>query len=123
MSELKPQSEPRERTQSYDMKNKLFVMSAASGAGKTTLKDLVIKDFPDIKYSISATTRKPREGEVDGVHYFFKTKEEFEKLIKEDGLIEWNEVHGNYYGTPKSFVERRLPKETASCSTLTFSAR
>lgn len=90
------------------MKNKLFVMSAASGAGKTTLKDLVIKDFPDIKYSISATTRKPREGEIDGVHYFFKTKEEFEKLIKEDGLIEWNEVHGNYYGTPKSFVEHTL---------------
>ncbi len=83
-------------------------MSAASGAGKTTLKDLVIKDFPDIKYSISATTRKPREGEVNGVHYFFKTKEEFEKLIKEDGLIEWNEVHGNYYGTPKSFVEQTL---------------
>lgn len=90
------------------MNNKLFVMSAASGAGKTTLKDLVIKDFPDIKYSISATTRKPREGEVNGVHYFFKTKEEFEELIKNDGLIEWNEVHGNYYGTPKSFVEQTL---------------
>lgn len=83
-------------------------MSAASGAGKTTLKDLVIKDFPDIKYSISATTRQPRAGEVDGVHYFFKTKEEFEELIKNDGLIEWNEVHGNYYGTPKSFVEQTL---------------
>lgn len=83
-------------------------MSAASGAGKTTLKDLVIKDFPDIKYSISATTRQPRAGEVDGVHYFFKTKEEFEELIKNDGLIEWNEVHGNYYGTPKSLVEQTL---------------
>ena len=90
------------------MKNKLFVMSAASGAGKTTLKDKVIGEFPDIVYSISATTRKPREGEVDGVHYFFMTKEEFEKLIKEDGLIEWNEVHGNYYGTPKFFVEDML---------------
>lgn len=90
------------------MKNKLFVMSAASGAGKTTLKDKVIGEFPDIVYSISATTRKPREGEVDGVHYFFKTKDEFEKLIKEDGLIEWNEVHGNYYGTPKFFVEDML---------------
>ena len=90
------------------MKSKLFVMSAASGAGKTTLKDKVIGEFPDIVYSISATTRKPREGEVDGVHYFFKTKEEFEKLIKEDGLIEWNEVHGNYYGTPKFFVEDML---------------
>ncbi|MBO7551110.1 MAG: guanylate kinase [Fibrobacter sp.] len=90
------------------MRNKLFVMSAASGAGKTTLKDKVIGEFPDIVYSISATTRKPREGEVNGVHYFFKTKEEFEKLIKEDGLIEWNEVHGNYYGTPKFFVEDML---------------
>jgi guanylate kinase len=90
------------------MKNKLFVMSAASGAGKTTLKDKVIGEFPDIVYSISATTRSPREGEVNGVHYFFKTKEEFEKLIKEDGLIEWNEVHGNYYGTPKFFVEDML---------------
>lgn len=90
------------------MNNKLFVMSAASGAGKTTLKDKVIGEFPDIVYSISATTRKPREGEVNGVHYFFKTKEEFEKLIKEDGLIEWNEVHGNYYGTPKFFVEDML---------------
>ena len=90
------------------MKNKLFVMSAASGAGKTTLKDLVIKDFPDIKYSISATTRKPREGEIDGVHYFFKTKKEFEQMITDDGLIEYNLVHGNYYGTPKSFVEKTL---------------
>ena len=90
------------------MKNKLFVMSAASGAGKTTLKDLVIKDFPDIKYSISATTRKPREGEIDGVHYFFKTKEEFEQMIKDDALVEYNLGHGNYYGTPKSFVENTL---------------
>ena len=90
------------------MRNKLFVMSAASGAGKTTLKDLVIKDFPDIKYSISATTRKPREGEIDGVHYFFKTKEEFEQMIKENALVEYNLVHGNYYGTPKSFVEKTL---------------
>lgn len=90
------------------MKNKLFVMSAASGAGKTTLKDLVIKDFPDIKYSISATTRKPREGEIDGVHYFFKTKEEFELMIKDNALVEYNLVHGNYYGTPKSFVEKTL---------------
>ncbi|MCQ2055179.1 MAG: guanylate kinase [Fibrobacter sp.] len=90
------------------MNNKLFVMSAASGAGKTTLKDKVIAEFPDIVYSISATTRKPREGEVNGVHYFFKTKEEFEQLIKENGLIEWNEVHGNYYGTPKFFVEDML---------------
>ena len=90
------------------MQNKLFVMSAASGAGKTTLKDKVIGEFPDIVYSISATTRKPREGEVNGVHYFFKTKEEFEQMIKDDALVEYNLVHGNYYGTPKSFVEDML---------------
>lgn len=83
-------------------------MSAPSGAGKTTLKDLVIKEFPDLCYSISATTREPREGEIDGIHYFFKTREEFKKMIAENGLVEWNEVHGNFYGTPKSFVEKKL---------------
>lgn len=92
------------------MKNRLFVMSAASGAGKTTLKDKVIQKFPDIRYSISATTRAPRAGEIDGVHYFFKTKEEFLKMIEDDALVEWNEVHGNFYGTPKSFVEETLAK-------------
>lgn len=90
------------------MKNKLFVMSAPSGAGKTTLKDLVIREFPDIHYSISATTRPPREGEMEGVHYFFKTREEFFFMIENNLLVEWNEVHGNYYGTPKSFVEDTL---------------
>ncbi len=90
------------------MKHALFVISAPSGAGKTTLKDLVIREFPDLVYSISATTRKPREGEIDGVHYFFKTREEFQKMIAENALVEWNEVHGNFYGTPKSFVEKTL---------------
>jgi guanylate kinase len=83
-------------------------MSAPSGAGKTTLKDLVITEFPDIHYSISATTRAPREGEINGVHYFFKTKEEFFYMIEHNLLVEWNEVHGNYYGTPKCFVEETL---------------
>ena len=67
--------------------NKIYVLSAASGVGKTSLKDFVLKDFPNIKYSISATTRKPREGEVEGVHYFFKTKEQFEEL-QIDGIGE-----------------------------------
>lgn len=90
------------------MKSKLFVMSAPSGAGKTTLKDLVIKEFPDMVYSISATTRAPREGEVDGTHYFFKSRDEFNRMIENNELVEWNEVHGNFYGTPKSFVEKML---------------
>ena len=90
------------------MKSKLFVMSAPSGAGKTTLKDLVIKEFPDMVYSISATTRAPREGEVDGTHYFFKSRDEFKRMIENNELVEWNEVHGNFYGTPKSFGEKML---------------
>ena len=90
------------------MKHDLFVMSAPSGAGKTTLKDLVIHEFPDMVYSISATTRPAREGEIDGVHYFFKTRDEFQKMIANDELVEWNEVHGYFYGTPKSFVEKML---------------
>jgi guanylate kinase len=90
------------------MKHRLFVISAASGAGKTTLKDLVIKEFPDVLYSISATTRPPRAGEKDGVHYFFKDKNEFIRMIENNELVEWNEVHGNYYGTPKHFVEETL---------------
>ena len=93
------------------MKHDLFVMSAPSGAGKTTLKDLVIHEFPDMVYSISATTRPAREGEIDGVHYFFKTRDEFQKMIANDELVEWNEVHGNFYGTPKSFVEKMLADE------------
>ena len=73
------------------MKHRLFVISAASGAGKTTLKNLVIQGFPDICYSISATTRSPREGEIDGVHYFFKTKEEAYEYyqLRKENLKEW----------------------------------
>jgi len=90
------------------MSGTLFVFSAASGAGKTTLINRVMPHFPNIVYSVSATTRKPRPGEIDGVHYFFKTEEEFKKMIEKNELIEWNNVHTNYYGTPKFFVEQKL---------------
>lgn len=86
----------------------LFVMSAASGAGKTTLKDIVLPEFDQLRYSISCTTRPPRSGEIDGIHYFFKTKAEFERMIAQNELVEWNQVHGNYYGTPKRFIESTL---------------
>ncbi len=86
----------------------IFVFSAASGAGKTTLMNKVMPNFPNVVYSISATTRKPRPGEVNGTHYFFKTEEEFKEMIEKDELVEWNKVHNNYYGTPKSFVEQKL---------------
>jgi guanylate kinase len=89
---------------------RLFVLSAPSGAGKTSLKDNLIKAFPQLQYSISATTRSPRKREVDGDHYFFKTKAEFENMIQDGDLVEFNQVHGNYYGTPKASIESFLAR-------------
>ncbi len=85
----------------------LTVISGFSGAGKGTLvKALVCKH--DYSISISATTRKPREGEIHGREYFFLTREEFESMIKNGELIEWAEYVGNYYGTPKQYVKDQL---------------
>ena len=80
----------------------LFVISAPSGAGKTTIITKVRKKFPHLLYSISCTTRPRRKGEIDGVHYYFKTKDEFQSMIHADEFLEWKEVHGNLYGTPVS---------------------
>ncbi|MEH7382467.1 guanylate kinase [Bacillus sp. JJ1533] len=87
----------------------LIVLSGPSGVGKGTVRKEIFSQ-PDTKfqYSISMTTRKPREGEVDGVDYFFKTREEFEALIKNNKLLEWAEYVGNYYGTPIDYVESTL---------------
>ncbi|KKI92675.1 guanylate kinase [Bacillus sp. SA1-12] len=87
----------------------LIVLSGPSGVGKGTVrKELFSQEDTAFEYSISMTTRKPREGEVDGVDYFFKTREEFEKLIAENKLLEWAEYVGNYYGTPVDYVEKTL---------------
>lgn len=86
----------------------LIVISGPSGAGKGTLCNLIKKEFPDIYYSISVTTRKPRQGEKDKVDYFFISKEDFLKLKEEKGLLEWAEVYGNYYGTPRKMVEDNI---------------
>ncbi len=85
----------------------LIVVSAPSGCGKGTLLAEILKDN-DYYYSVSATTRSPREGEVDGVNYHFATREEFEDLIKSDGMLENAQYCGNYYGTPKKEVEKKL---------------
>lgn len=86
-----------------EKKGLLIVVSGPSGAGKGTIcKSLVGKG--DFLISVSATTRQPRKGEVEGVNYYFLTKEEFESKIKNDDFIEYAEVYGNYYGTPKSKV-------------------
>lgn len=84
-------------------KGLLIVVSGPSGTGKGTILSQVMKNG-NYYYSVSATTRKPREGEVDGVNYSFLTRDEFEKLIGEDGFLEHAEYTGNYYGTPRKAV-------------------
>ena len=91
------------------MKGKLFIISGPSGSGKSTVTKLV-KDRLNIPLSISATTREPRDGEMNGKDYFFLTKEAFEQKIKNDEFYEYANVHGNYYGTLKEVVESNLNK-------------
>lgn len=86
----------------------LFVVSAPSGCGKGTILAEVFKKNSNIYYSVSATTRLPREGEVDGVNYFFMTKEKFSELAQNGQMLEYAEFCGNFYGTPKSAVEEKL---------------
>ena len=87
----------------------LIVLSGPSGVGKGTVrKELFSQPNTNYEYSISMTTRNPREGEIDGVDYFFKTREEFEVLIEQGGLLEHTEFVGNYYGTPLAYVNETL---------------
>ena len=86
----------------------LIVVSGFSGAGKGTLMKALLNKYDNYALSISATTRNPREGEVDGREYFFKTTEEFEKMIAQDELIEYAKYVNNYYGTPRAYVEEQL---------------
>lgn len=82
----------------------LLVVSGPSGAGKGTICSAIRKMYPDLGYSISMTTRKPRKGEEEGVSYFFRTNEQFKKLIDKDAFLEYAKVYDHYYGTPKKFV-------------------
>ena len=86
----------------------LLVVSGPSGAGKGTICKALLEKHKEIYLSVSATTRAPRKGEVDGVNYYFTTKEEFVKRVEEGDFLEHAEVYGNYYGTPKSSVEKML---------------
>jgi len=86
----------------------LTVLSGFSGAGKGTAMKRLMEKYDDYALSISATTRNPREGEVDGREYFFKATEEFEKMIAQDELIEYARYVNHYYGTPRSYVEEQL---------------
>jgi len=92
------------------MQNKgiLIVLSGFSGAGKGTLVKKLLETYDNFALSVSMTTRAPREGEQDGVHYFFSSREQFEEKIQADGFIEYAQYCDNYYGTPKAYVEEQL---------------
>ncbi|MFD1138465.1 guanylate kinase [Paenibacillus urinalis] len=89
-------------------KGLLIVLSGPSGVGKGTVCTALRKRVPDLIYSVSATTRQPRLGEENGVNYFFKSREQFLDMIEKDQLLEHAEYVGNYYGTPRDFVEETL---------------
>lgn len=91
-------------------KGLLIVLSGPSGVGKGTVCEALRRSVPDLTYSVSATTREPREGEVDGVNYFFKTHEQFEQMIENHELLEWAKYVDHYYGTPMRFVEETLAR-------------
>lgn len=89
-------------------KNNLIIFTGPSGVGKGTIVKKLFKDLPNVEFSVSCTTRTQRPGEIEGKNYFFKTKQEFQQMITNDELLEWAEFVGNYYGTPRKFVEEKL---------------
>ena len=88
-----------------------IVLSSPSGAGKTTITKKLSQKYPNIRISISHTTRKPRPNEIDGVDYFFVNGDEFEKLIKKDNFYEYAKIFNNYYGTSQKLVEDFIKKD------------
>ncbi|NLW42868.1 MAG: guanylate kinase [Tissierellia bacterium] len=88
----------------------LLVLSGPSGAGKGTVSTALMEESEDIIFSISLTTRKPRPTEIDGENYFFVDEVEFERMVRDDELLEYAKVHNNYYATPKKFVFEQIQK-------------
>lgn len=91
-------------------KGKLFIISGASGVGKSTVLQRVMAGRQDLQFSVSATTRDPRPGEQEGVSYYFVTNEQFEQMIREDAFLEYDAHNKNWYGTPAKQVEEKLQK-------------
>lgn len=87
---------------------RLVVISSPSGGGKGTLVKMLLGECPNIWFSVSATTRSPREGEVDGVDYYFLSRDKFMNMVAEDGFLEWAEFSGNCYGTPRKYIDEHL---------------
>lgn len=89
-------------------KGKTFIISGPSGVGKSTVLNALLEDNPNLYFSVSATTRQPREGERDGVHYHFTDAETFRKMIEQGAFLEYAEYVGNFYGTPKQYVDEAM---------------
>ncbi len=104
MDDIKKQLIDEEPAGSRISRPLMIIVSAPSGCGKSTLCDRLVDEFPKIVYSVSCTTRAPREGETDGKEYYFLSKKEFKERIKNGEFLEWAKVHGNYYGTLEDTV-------------------
>jgi guanylate kinase len=90
------------------MRANVYIVSAPSGSGKTTLLQSLLKTFKDLKFSVSHTTRQPRQGERNGVDYFFVDRSEFMKMVERREFLEWAEYYGQLYGTSRAFVEENI---------------
>ena len=90
----------------------VFVLSAPSGAGKSTLKERLVQEIAGLVFSVSFTTRPPREGEVDGRDYFFVSDETFDRMVAEGGFVEWVKVYEHRYGTGRAWIQVAPPKRT-----------
>jgi len=89
-------------------KGHIFVVSAPSGAGKTTIVKSILKDIPELAFSISSTTRKKRENETDGTDYHFISEKDFLRRIEKNEFVEWEKFYDYYYGTPKGFIDEKI---------------
>src|SRR6266849_1777141 len=90
------------------MRGNLYIVSAPSGSGKTTLLQLLLRSFKDLKFSVSYTTRRPRQGEQNGVDYFFTDRAAFLAMVASGAFLEWAEFNGQLYGTARAFVHEQL---------------
>lgn len=102
------QSDSSTPANKHQSQGKLIVLTGPSGVGKGTLVQLLLQRHPELYLSISATTRSPRPGEIQGQHYYFVSRSDFKKMIADHHLLEWAEFAGNYYGTPRLPIEQQI---------------
>lgn len=102
---------------------KLFIISGPSGVGKSTVLKALFREHPDLYFSVSATTRAPREGEIDGVHYRFIKSEQFLQMVQENEFLEYAEYVGSFYGTPRGPSRTRWRRGATPFSTSRYRAR